>query len=251
MRFKGKVAIVTGGTRGMGRSIAVRLAAEGAKVVVSGRDRVRGREVLEEISAAGGEGVFVEGDVARPDVNRRLVDEARQRWGRLDVLTPNAGMLGLGSITDTSPELWRQTLATNLDAVYYLLHFGIPLMLEGQGGAVVVVGSIAAYKGFPNHAAYCASKGALVPLIRQVAADYGPRIRANIVCPGPVDTPLIWESAAAFPDPASAVADAAKATVMQRLGTPEDIASAVLFLAGDESSWITGSALTIDGGRTL
>lgn len=249
-KLAGKTAIVTGATRGMGRAIAECFAEEGAKLVVGGRDRGRGEDVVAKITSLGSEARFVPGNVGEPSVNRKLVETALEHWGRIDILVPNAGMLGLGSVTETSPDLWHETVATNLHAVYYLLHFGLPAMLEGGGGTVVAVGSIAAYKGFPNHAAYCASKGALVPLIRQVAADYGPRVRANLVCPGPVDTPLIWESAAAFPDPASAVAEAARATVMGRLGAPADIASAVLFLACDESSWITGTALTIDGGRT-
>ena len=115
-------------------------------------------------------------------------------------------------------------------------------------GAVVVGGSIAALKGFPNHAAYCASKGALVALVRQVAIDYGPKVRVNALCPGPVDTPLIWASAVAFPDPAKAVEDVGKRTLLKRLGRPEDIARAALFLASGDSAWITGTALTVDGG---
>jgi NAD(P)-dependent dehydrogenase (short-subunit alcohol dehydrogenase family) len=121
-------------------------------------------------------------------------------------------------------------------------------MRERGSGAVVVIGSIAAFKGFPNHAAYCASKGALVALVRQLAIDYGPAIRANVLCPGPVDTPLIHASAAAFPDPAKAVAAAAERTLLKRLGTPDDVARAALFLATDDSAWMTGTALTLDGG---
>ena len=111
-----------------------------------------------------------------------------------------------------------------------------------------MVGSIAAFKGFPNHAAYCASKAALLGLVRQVAIDYGPKVRINLLCPGPVDTPLIWASAAAFPDPSRAVADVAEAYRLKRLGRPDDIARAALFLASSDSGWITGTALTIDGG---
>jgi NAD(P)-dependent dehydrogenase (short-subunit alcohol dehydrogenase family) len=113
---------------------------------------------------------------------------------------------------------------------------------------VVVVGSIAAFKGFPNHAAYCASKGALVGLVRQVAIDYGPDIRINLICPGPVDTPLIWDSAVAFPDPAKAISDVAQRTLLKRLGQPGDIARAALYLASSDSSFVTGTTLTIDGG---
>jgi NAD(P)-dependent dehydrogenase (short-subunit alcohol dehydrogenase family) len=157
-------------------------------------------------------------------------------------------MLGLGSVTDVPVDVWRQTLATNLDAVFYLLRWALPTMRRRGGGSLVVVGSIAAFKGFPNHAAYCASKGALLALVRQVAIDYGPTVRINLLCPGPVDTPLIWESASAFPDPARAVAAVGERTLLKRLGRPEDIARAALFLASDDSAWVTGTALTVDGG---
>ena len=136
----------------------------------------------------------------------------------------------------------------NLDAVFYLMRFALPDMQRRGSGSFVVVSSIAALKGFPNHAAYCASKGALVSLVRQVAIDYGPKVRVNALCPGPTDTPLIWDSAAAFPDPAKAVEDAGKRTLMKRLGQPEDIARAALFLASSDSEWVTGTSLTVDGG---
>jgi NAD(P)-dependent dehydrogenase (short-subunit alcohol dehydrogenase family) len=156
-------------------------------------------------------------------------------------------MLGLGSATDVPLETWRQTLAVNLDAVLYLMRFALPDM-QRRGGSFVVVASIAALKGFPNHAAYCASKGALVSLVRQVAIDYGPKVRVNAICPGPVDTPLIWASAVAFPDPAKAVEDVGKRTLLKRLGRPEDVARAALFLASSDSEWVTGTSLTVDGG---
>lgn len=246
-----RVAIVTGGTSGMGSSIAELFAREGANVVIGGRNHARGIAVVGRIREGGGEAEFVPGDVVLPAASEALVDTAVERFGGVDILVANAGRLGLGSVTAISVESWRETIATNLDAVFYLLRAGIPKMLERGRGAVVVTGSIAAFKGFPNHAAYCASKGALVAFARQVSADFGPTIRVNVISPGPVDTPLIWDSARAFPDPASAVADAAAATLMKRLGSPEDVASAALFLASDDSAWITGTVLTVDGGRTV
>jgi NAD(P)-dependent dehydrogenase (short-subunit alcohol dehydrogenase family) len=143
---------------------------------------------------------------------------------------------------------WKRTLSVNLDGVFYLLRQALPAMRERGSGSVVVVASIAAFKGFPNHAAYCASKGALVALVRQVAIDCGPEIRINALCPGPVDTPLIWDSAAAFLEPEKAVAAVAERTLMKRLGQPEDVARAALFLASHDSAWMTGTALTLDGG---
>ncbi|HVO12034.1 MAG TPA: SDR family oxidoreductase [Vicinamibacteria bacterium] len=248
MKLQGRTAIVTGATSGMGRATALLFAREGAAVLASGRDGGRGTELVEAIRAAGGRAEFVAGDVGTYQTNQRLVDTCVRAFGGVDAIAACAGMLGLGSATELPVETWRQTLAVNLDAVFYLLRCALPLMLERGGGSVVVVGSIAALKGFPNHAAYCASKGALLALVRQAAIDFGPSVRLNLLCPGPVDTPLIWESAAAFPDPSTAVADVGRRTVLKRLGRPEDIARAALFLASDDSAWVTGTSLTVDGG---
>jgi NAD(P)-dependent dehydrogenase (short-subunit alcohol dehydrogenase family) len=246
--MKGRAAIITGATSGMGRATAVLFAREGAAVVAGGRDEGRGRSLVDEIRAAGGLAAFVPGDVAVPETSEALVEACGRLFGGVDAIVCFAGMLGLGSITTVPPDTWRQTLAVNLDAVFYLLRAGLPAMKTRGGGSVVVGGSIAAFKGFPNHAAYCASKGALLALVRQAAIDYGPAIRINVISPGPVDTPLIWDSAAAFPDPARAVSDVARKTLLKRLGSPDDIARAALFLASDESGWVTGTSLTIDGG---
>ncbi len=247
-RLEGQAAIVTGATSGMGRATALLFAREGASVLASGRDLERGARLVDEIRKGGGQAEFVAGDVSRPETNERLVAECGRAFGKVDTAVCCAGMLGLGSAADVPVETWKQTLAVNLDAVFYLLRSLLPVLQERGGGSIVVVGSIAAFKGFPNHAAYCASKGALVALVRQVAIDCGPKVRINLLCPGPVDTPLIWESAAAFPDPSRAVADVGKRTVLERLGQPEDIARAALFLASSDSGWVTGTALTIDGG---
>jgi len=232
----------------MGRAIAERFAAEGAAIVAAGRDPARGADVVNAIRSAGGRAEFVPGNIGTPEANRALVDRAIEAFGGVDILVPNAGILGIGSITEVSIETWHETIATNLNAVFYLCRAGIPAMSERGGGTIVVNGSIAAVRAFPNHPAYCASKGALVPLVKQIALDYGPRIRCNLMCPGPVDTPLLWDSARAFPDPASAVEAAGQSTALRRLGLPTDIASLALFLASSDSSWITGASFTIDGG---
>lgn len=249
-KLEGRPAIVTGATSGMGRAIAELFAAEGAPVVLGGRDAERGREVAEAIAARGGRAVFVAGDVAEVATNQRLVDASVAAFGGVSILVPNAGILGVGGVLDSPLDVWRSTIDVNLNAVYYLIKLAAPAMLARGGGSIVVNGSIAAYKGFPNHPAYCASKGALVSLVRQLALDLAPAIRVNILCPGQVDTPLLWDSAKAFPDPATAVQAVAARMPLKRLGTPEDIARAALFLAGDDASWITGAALTIDGGIT-
>jgi NAD(P)-dependent dehydrogenase (short-subunit alcohol dehydrogenase family) len=232
----------------MGRAIACLFAREGASIVCGGRDALRGAGIVAEIRSGSGRAQFVSGDVADPENAQCLVDEARRCFGGVDVAVACAGALGLGAVSELPLDVWRRTLSVNLDGVFYLLRSALPAMRERGTGSVVVVSSIAAFKGFPNHAAYCASKGALVALVRQVAIDYGPAIRINALCPGPVDTPLIWDSAAAFPEPEKAVAAVAERTLMKRLGQPEDVARAALFLASDDSAWMTGTALTLDGG---
>jgi NAD(P)-dependent dehydrogenase (short-subunit alcohol dehydrogenase family) len=249
-KLTNKTAIITGGTSGMGKATALLFAAEGAAVVISGRDEERGKEVAASITDEGGKAVFVPGDISTYASNEALVHAALENFGGLDIIFPNAGMLGLASITEVSLDTWHQTINTNLNAVFYLIKLAIPEMLKGEGGSIVVNASIAATKAFPNHAAYCASKGALIPLVKQIALDYGPAIRANVICPGPVDTPLIWESAQAFPEPEKAVQKAGQRVPMQRLGQPEDIAKMALFLASEDAAWITGSVFTVDGGAT-
>jgi len=248
--MEGKAAIVNGATSGMGRATALLFAREGASVLASGRDLNRGRLLVDEIRAAGGRAEFVPGDAAVPETADVLVEACRRAFGGVDSVVCCAGMLGLGSITNVPVETWKQTLAVNLDSVFYLLRGALPAIAARGGGSAIVIGSIAAFKGFPNHAAYCASKGALVALVRQAAIDYGPTIRINLVCPGPVDTPFIWASASAFPNPSDAVAEAGRKTVLRRLGSADDVARAALFLACDESAWVTGTSLTVDGGAT-
>lgn len=251
MKLQGKSVIVTGATSGMGKAIATRFIQEGAQVILNGRDESRGKSLEAELNQGGKKAVFVPGDVSSPDVNRQLVQAALDHFGKIDIISTNAGRLGLGSVTDLKVEDWNQTLATNLSSVYYLCHFAIPEMLKSEGGVILVNGSIAAFKSFPNHAAYNASKAGLVALVKEMALDYGPKIRVNAICPGPVDTPLIWDSAKAFENPDTIVQQTANSTLIKRLGTPEDIANLALFLVSEESSWMTGAAVTIDGGISV
>ncbi|MGW9684146.1 SDR family NAD(P)-dependent oxidoreductase [Flagellimonas sp. 2504JD1-5] len=244
MKLKDQVCIVTGATSGMGKGIAQMLHAEGAKLVLSGRNLERGNALAKALKGA----VFVAGDVSKPEYNEKLVKTAIDEFGKLDVLSLNAGILGLGNVVDLSVSDWHDTLNVNLSSIFYLSKYAIPHLQKAEKGNILINASIAAFKSFPNHPAYCASKGASIALMKQMAVEYAPKIRVNAICPGPVDTPLIWDSAKAFPNPEEAVQNAAKATLLQRLGTPEDIAKLALFLISDDSSWITGTAMTIDGG---
>lgn len=248
MKLAGKTAIITGATSGMGMVMAERFSKEGASLVINGRNCEIGLELERKLKSAGGKVVFVAGDVGKMEVNELLVKTAIELNGKLDIVVTNAGKLGLGSVTEISTEEWQETFNTNLNSVFYLSRYAIPELLKNGGGTILANSSIAAFKSFPNHAAYCASKAALVALVKEMAVDYGPEIRVNTICPGPVDTPLIWDSAKAFENPETIVQQTAKNTLMKRLGKPEDIASLALFLVSEEASWITGAAYTIDGG---
>jgi NAD(P)-dependent dehydrogenase (short-subunit alcohol dehydrogenase family) len=184
-KLQGKTAIVTGATSGMGRATALLFAREGAAVVASGRHSERGLALVDEIRAGGGRAEFVPGDVSLPETNERLVAECRRAFGGVDTAVCCAGMLGLGSATDVAVETWKRTLAVNLDAVFYLLRSALPALQERGGGSIVVVGSIAAFKGFPNHAAYCASKGASSPSSGRSRSTTGRRSASTRCAPAP------------------------------------------------------------------
>ena len=252
MKLRNKVALISGGTSGIGRGIAELFANQGAAVVISGRNEERGQQVADAIQHAGGQAHFIAADISQPEQVSALVLKTVEKFGRLDILVPNAGILGIGSVTEVGLDSWQQTIGTNLNGVFYLCRFALPEMIKAGGGSIVINASIATYKAFPNHPAYCASKGALIPFTKCLALDYAKhKIRANCLCPGPVDTPLIWDSAAAFENPENVVTQVGEQTLMKRLGTPLDVAKAALFFASDDSTWITGAALTVDGGITI
>lgn len=249
--LKGKTVIITGGTSGIGEGIAKYFSEAGANIIINGRDEVKGDKVAKAVGDSGGKCTFVQGDITEFDVNKQLVQAARREYGGLDVLIPCAGDLGVGGVTEITKDQWDYTVAVNLSSVFYLCNLGIPEMLKSGGGNIIVVSSIAAYKNFPKHPAYCASKAGVLAFVKQMALDYGPEIRANIICPGQVDTPLLWDSTKAFDNPREIVNETARKMPLKRIGKPIDIAKAAAFLASDEADWITGSPLIIDGGSLL
>ncbi len=244
MKLKDKVCIVTGATSGMGKAIAKTFSSEGAKLVLSGQNKERGQNLEKQL----GNSVFLAGDVTDPIYNQNLVQLTMDTFGQLDILSLNAGILGLGNVEELAFDSWHKTIDTNLSSIFYLCKHGLPYLQKGSNSNILINASIAAFKSFPNHPAYCASKAGAVALMKQMAVEYAPKIRVNAICPGPVDTPLLWESAKAFENPEKAVAKAENATLLKRLGTPEDIAKLALFMVSDDSSWITGTTITIDGG---
>ena len=243
--MKNKVGIITGGTSGIGEGIANLLSKAGVKLILSGQDVEKGEAVSRHLM---GESHFIPGDVKNPNLNQRLVEEAISRYGHLDYVVLSAGTLGIGKLDDTDLDTWHDTIATNLNAVFYLLKYALPAMQAGDGGSVVVIGSVAAFHSFPNHPAYTASKGALIPLVKQLALDYGPQIRINVICPAQVRTPLLENSVQAFANPESILDQTAQRLPMKRLGLPSDIAQATAFLLSEKASWITGSHFVVDGG---
>lgn len=249
-RLTGKTAIITGSTRGIGRGIAQYFAGEGANVVLSGRNEKEGADAVQEIKEKRGEALFIAADLSRQGENEKLYQAARGYFGIPDIIVANAGMLGLGSLSDISPEDWHKTFEVNIHSLFYLLRVAIPEMKESDGGSIIVTGSLASQKGFPNHAAYCATKGAVESLVRQVAVDAAPAVRINMIAPGAIDTELYRSSAVAFPNPDTILDEVPGTIPMGRTGTPLDVARAALFLASDESEWITGTVLTVDGGAS-
>ena len=243
--FTKKTAIITGPTSGIGQGIAWALNKQGANLILSGRNVGRGQRLEKQL---GPSAHFVAGDIKQPRANEALVQAALERFGRLDMLALSAGRLGIGKLHTLSVDDWQDTIATNLNAVFYLLKYAIPEMQKRGEGSVVIIGSVAALHAFPNHPAYSASKGALPALVRQLARDYSPEIRVNLVSPAQVITPLLHNSVKAFDNPDEILEETALKLPMKRLGLPEDIAQTVLHLLSDQSSWITGSNFVVDGG---
>jgi NAD(P)-dependent dehydrogenase (short-subunit alcohol dehydrogenase family) len=248
-RLDERVAVVTGGGSGIGAAIARRFAAEGAQVVVTGRRR----ELLEHVAADIG-GLAVPGDAADPAHATEVVRAAVDAFGGIDVVVANAGIDRPGSVTEVSDADWQRTLDVNLTGPLVLLRAAIPVMLDRGGGSVVLVSSVNGLANAPRAVAYDASKAGLISLARSIAVDYGPRgIRANAVCPGWVATPMGDEdmdalAAARGIGRNDAYALVSRAVPLRRAATPEEIAACCLFLASDESSFVTGTTLIADGG---
>jgi meso-butanediol dehydrogenase / (S,S)-butanediol dehydrogenase / diacetyl reductase len=243
----GRVAVVTGGARGIGAATAAALAATGASVVIADVEVEAGQATARDLNCD-----FVEADVSRAADVDALMRAAAQRLGRLDVLVNNAGIVLAKSALDTSEEEWDRVLAVNLKGAWLCARAAAPLMARGGGGSIVNVASNAGLVGFPNAAAYCASKGGLAHLTKALALDLAPLgIRVNAVCPGHTRTPMAESFVAAQADPETFLADfVGRQHPLGRMAEPEEIARSIRFLAGDEASFITGAVLPADGGYT-
>lgn len=249
MRLQDRVAIVTGASKGIGRAIAGAFASEGARVAICSRRPEEGEAAAGELRAAGQEVIYIQADVADIDDARRLVEGTIAQWGRLDILCNNAGVGMLRSLEETTPEEWRYLMSINLDGVFHCCKYAIPAMRRSGGGSIINLASVASFVGFAEDAAYCASKGGLLMLTRQMALDYSrENIRVNAICPGFIRTPELIHYVNQKPDPQAAMDEVVAYHPLGRIGEPAEVAAVALFLASDESSFVTGAQIVVDGG---
>ncbi len=248
-RLDGKTALITGGNVGIGRASAILLAREGARVAITGRDEERGAEVVREIDEAGGEATFMVSDVRFADQCRAAVDETLERYGRIDVLFNNAGVFFPRTVLDSSENEWDLTIDTSLKGAFLMSKYALPSMIERGSGVIIHCSAGWGIQGGDRAAAYCAAKGGLVVMTKAMAIDHGPQgIRVNCICPGDVDTPMLPDDAKQRGISWESYLEGASDRPMGRIGTAEEIARAVLFLSTDDSSFMTGAALVVDGG---
>ena len=249
MRLKNKVALVTGGASGIGRATAQLFAREGASVAVADLDEARGLDTVRAIEEAGGRALFVRCDVSREADCEQAVNRTVEALGGLDILFNNAGIIRRTTVLDTTEAEWDRVMAVNVKSVFLMSRAAIPAMVLAGGGAIINTGSGWGLVGGQNAVSYCASKGAVVNMTRAMALDHGEAgIRVNCICPGDTDTPMLHQEARELGEPeGSFVAEAARRP-LQRVGAPEEIARAALYLATEASSFVTGTTLVVDGG---
>jgi len=252
MRLDGKVAVITGAGSGMGRVAAQMFAAEGARVVVAEFAAEAGEETVRQVTDAGGEASFVRADVSREEEASAMVAAAVDRYGRIDVLYNNAGIMPEAdhSVVDTDVGVWDQVMAVNLRGVFLGCKYAIPRMVEQGSGSVINISSFVALLGcsVPQDA-YTASKGAVLSLTRSLAVQFGPKgVRSNAICPGPIETPLLVDWL--LKDEAAKQLRLAR-NPTGRFGKPEEIVNAAIYLASDESRWTNGAHFVIDGGISV
>ncbi|MGZ4689769.1 MAG: SDR family NAD(P)-dependent oxidoreductase [Acidimicrobiia bacterium] len=248
-RLHGQLAVVTGGASGIGAASAKRLASEGATVVVADIDEDDARVVADAIGDAGGEAESTVVDVTHEGEVAAMFEGIVEQHGRLDILICSAAVETRASVLDTTDEAWRRVLDVNLKGPFLCMKHGLGPMISTGGGSVILLGSVLGAIGSPGYAAYCASKGALVNLAKQAAIEHaGDGVRVNVVSPSACETGLFLDMVSRAPDPEAIKRMVAERTPMGRLGTEADVVEAIMFLASDESSYISGTTIPLDGG---
>jgi len=247
--LKGKASLITGGASGIGRATALLFACEGAAVVIADLNESGGETVVNEINGAGGKAIFQRTDVTLSRDCDHLVRRAVSDFGPIHVLFNNAGMIRRASVPDLSEEDWDRVMAVNLKSIFLLSRLVIPIMIKNGGGSVINMASGWGLAGGARAAAYCASKGAVVLMTKAMAVDHGRQnIRVNSLCPGDTDTAMLRDEAQQLGEATGQFLNESARRPLGRLGKPEEIARAALFLASDASSFVTGAALVVDGG---
>ena len=250
-RLSGKIAFITGGGTGIGRACALAFAAEGAQVAVAGRRKEPLAAIAREIEALGGKAMAVICDIVDRGAVETAIARVATHFGMLNVVVNNAGAVAVGTAEETSDEDWSRVQATNLTGTFNVSRSALPHFRKSGGGSIVNIGSYLGIVGRQRRAAYCAAKAGVAGLTRAMALDHAhENIRVNCVCPAIVETEMALLSLSKAPDPEAARKQRIAELPLGRFGKPEDIALMALYLASDESSWVTGAVFPIDGGQT-
>lgn len=249
MRLKDKVSIITGGSQGIGEATAKKLGEHGSKVVIADINEEIGLQAVEKLKSNDIDAIFIKTDVSNEENVKSLINETVNHFGGLDSLVNNAAATMRKSVVDTSLEEWKKVIDVNLTGTFLCSKYAIPEISKRGGGSIVNMASWHAYRTITRFAAYAASKGGMTALTRQMALDCGPlNIRVNAVCPSTVDTPMLYETFKSLPDPEDAFEQTLAFQPLGRIATAEDIANACLFLISDESTYVSGHSLMVDGG---
>jgi NAD(P)-dependent dehydrogenase (short-subunit alcohol dehydrogenase family) len=248
MKLENRVAVITGAGGGIGRACALEFARQGARVVIADTNGPGARETLEQIQSVGGNGLAVETDVADPGSVQKLVAATLQAYSRVHVLLNDAAIQVNKTVEDTTVEEWNREMAVNVGGIFLCSKYFLPHLRQTRG-TIINMASVNGFFVEPMCAGYCATKGAIIALTKAMAIDHGQEgIRVNCICPGYIDAGLAWGYFEAQPDPAGARATAGKLHALGRIGKPEEVARIAAFLASDDASFMTGSAVVVDGG---
>jgi len=250
MRLQDKVTLITGAGSGIGRSTALLFAQEGAAVIVNDVDEAKGQETVSEIIEKGGEALFIKADVTDPEAVKAMVGTAIAEFGRIDVLFNNAGISGVGALHEIEPDTWDRIMSINVKGVFLPSKYVLPYMMECKKGSIINMSSCVAEIGLARRASYGATKGAVLALTKSMQVDYAAyNIRVNALLPGTIYTPFMENYLrTSYDDPTAAIESLKQRQLSGELGKPEDVVHAALFLASDESKFMMGSPLYIDGG---